>query len=287
MNSFHTPHNEISINISANTLKFTIKKLSSVIISTYSLIAFVIFSIVGFDFLFMDKSDPNPILFALIFIIVSLILNILLYKIAFLLAKGKTIDISDRFIITRVVAIWIPFVLLILLSMANNGKNYYEVSLAFFIAGIGIFLLFFMIKNKHLELTISKESDSYNIKAVECIPLINFAPSWLIQQLDVYGKENTTLHLALTPYTRSLRYPYFQLNLSNPNKYQWLTFEEAKLHSKGNNQFALLLVDDIASFPKNAGIVLTQNLAIENIQQILDFITEFTPFSIIKPENIR
>lgn len=294
MNSFATPHHELSIRTpTANTIELQAKNgifLSRIIshgivsIASWLYAVYYLREIPTEIFLLGQKIlFYNVIILVLIFI-AGVVFNMVVF------AKILTRNISKK----RKIAFtytsnfhniyYGPLIIAVafspILILVNLGSYVqYAQAILLLILGIGIYMNLYMELKDSVNIVITKKDDSFSITATESIPIINFAPDSFVKKIPTANVQTSEMYLAIMPYRWNARYYNKQLRKAKFNRYQWLTLEQAKKISL-KYKLTCYFVTGKTDFTNNFGLRIGNKLSWESLHQIYSTINEQMPISI-------
>lgn len=298
-NSLVTPHNELSIFHSADTLTLKSKKIKSLKQILLGLFFSLLFSISGLFFITQTSSEIiisglnsvyTQFITGIIVIFLCVVIYILYFRRRIPKPKSRSIPYADNFISNIVEWIFLPsfiFDSINLLSKFSNVAHFYNFIFAFsfLYVGIGIYFLVYIYWSGTIEISISKIDDSLDIYADEIVPLFSMAPGWFKPKVFLFHKSVPNIYLAVLPYYFKMRYPFLQLKDYRLDRFSWLSLDDIKKISDDQFRLTCFILSDTTDFNKNFGFRIGLKLTLNEFNQIHNFLNEFTPISIVKIEK--
>lgn len=287
-NHYQTPNKDLTIDFSENNLILKARLKKSKTLMCLYLFFFLVFFLLGLGIYFFFSQNqfsfPDLMLFVLM-VIIGYSINIFILRIIFV--KNKD---SRMFLIERTMFLMNELIisLVILIPIINHfftGFNFQFIMFFFVLSAIWNYLGYYIYHKKWVEITVSRKDGKFDIIAFENYPLVNFSIKFLVQRHVLFSASLTELYLSLVPFARSSRITKLRFNNRILFNYSWMSLEEAKNYAQEKNEFICFFVDNRIEFSRNFGAIIGTNFSIESIINVLTFINNFAPISVVKLEN--
>ncbi len=297
----YTSNNEVQkltkdllITYSDSNLSMVVHPKISRFLLLLSLFELVISLILGLLFLIINSSTgsilllsvtPNTIIIAIILLFSSLIINILAMRYYF--KRKNYSSYLHHLNLSQFKDLNSFYLMSLLLAISLNtyfNMNFISAFICF-LFGTYMLLSLQVSNNTIIEIVISKKDGLFNFSASEVISFTKNSPKWLRTKNIPIQAHTKKLNLAILQNSKDSILTEMKLKRRKLLNYSFLDLQQAEKYAKQRDSFKLFLVNDKIVIDKIFGVLLGDELSINEINVILNNLTEFKFFQVVKLEN--